>query len=275
MGPGSRDDAYLIIEVRRRGSGSRSLLAMNDSGRSDPIADMINLMAAPLAGGIRSVEQFRRGSDEMLRAIENLNVTLENLNEAATRVNRLVSDIEGPIRAMLPQLTRSVETADELSRLLEAPVRAAAPNLERIVEALSSPGFTTLPSQLSEFMGTIGELSKRLGPLAALAENAGGLFGGFRMPGTPSPRSAPRTPAERRESAARAAEESSPEPTVTTLPADKATATKTTAKKAAATKSAAKKSSAKKSAAKKSAAKKSTANTTTANKASTKKASGS
>ena len=232
----------------------------DDSGRSDPIADLINLMAAPLAGGIRSVEQFRRGSDEMLRAIENLNVTLENLNEAATRVNRLVSDIEGPIRAMLPQLTRSVETADELSRLLEAPVRAAAPNLERVVEALSSPGFATLPNQMSEFMSTLGEVSKRLGPLTALAETAGGLFGGFRMPGTPSPRAAAPTPAERRESAVRAAEESSLEPTVTTLPAKKATAKKAAPKKSTAKKTTAKKASAKKrSTAKKTTAKKSTA----------------
>ena len=129
--------------------------------------------------------------------------------------------------------------------------------MERVVEALSSPGFAALPNQLSEFMGTLGEVSKRLGPLTALAENAGGLFGGFRMPGTGSPRSTAPTPAERRESAARAAEESSLEPIVTTLPAKKSTAKKATTKKGSAKKSSAKKTTAKKSAVKKTTAKKS------------------
>ena len=77
---------------------------MNDDyARSDGLADMISLMAAPIAGGIRAFEQMRKGADELLKAIENLNRTMENLNEAATRVNSLMSDIEGPIRAMMPR----------------------------------------------------------------------------------------------------------------------------------------------------------------------------
>jgi hypothetical protein len=62
--------------------------------------------------------------------------------------------------------------------MLEAPVRATAPNIERIVDALGSPDFLALPTQ-------VGQLMHRLGPLAQLAENAGGLFGGFRLPGMP------------------------------------------------------------------------------------------
>src|SRR5262245_50927596 len=150
---------------------------MTDESRHDGLADVINLLAAPIAGGIRTVEQFKRGVDEMFRAVDNLNRTMENLNEAAARVNRLLGEIEEPIRVMMPQLTRTVRTADEITSLMEAPVRATAPKVERIVDALGSPGFLTLPSQ-------IGELMQRLGPLAQLAENAGGLFGAFRMPGS-------------------------------------------------------------------------------------------
>ena len=90
---------------------------------------------------------------------------------------------------MMPQVTRTVKAADEITSLMEGPVRATAPKIERIVETLGSPGFTTLPSQL-------GELMQRLGPLAQLAENAGGLFGAFRMPGMtkPAATNAPSTP---------------------------------------------------------------------------------
>ncbi len=233
---------------------SPSLLAMNDEfGRSDGLADVINLLAAPIAGGIRAVEQIRRGADELLRTIENLNRTMENLNETATRVNRLVGDIEEPIRAMIPQITRSVQAADEMAKLLEAPVRAAAPNIERMVDVLSSPGFATLPNQLGDFMGAVSEMSKRLAPLTSFAENAGGLFGGFRMPGSGGQRSTTPSPTPTAPVAK----------TITTTPGARAT---TAAKKAAPKKSAAKKAATKKPVAKKAAPKKSAAK-----KAATKK----
>jgi ABC-type transporter Mla subunit MlaD len=160
---------------------------MADEAR-DPIADVINLLAAPIAGGIRTIEQFRRGVDEMLRAVDNLNRTMENMNEAASRINRFMSEVEQPLMALIPQITRTVQAAEEITSLLEAPVRSAAPNIERITTALSSPGFLALPTQ-------IGEMMHRLAPLTQLAENAGGLFGGLRLPGmsrtSPAPQASP------------------------------------------------------------------------------------
>jgi hypothetical protein len=155
----------------------------DDASRHDGFADVINLIAAPIAGGIRTVEQFKRGVEELFRAVDNLNRTMENLNEAASRINRLIGDIEQPVRAMMPQITRSVHAADEITKLLEGPIRVAAPNIEKIVDTLSSPGFSSLPNQLGEFINTIGDVSKRLGPLTQFAESAGGLFGGLRLPG--------------------------------------------------------------------------------------------
>jgi hypothetical protein len=153
---------------------------MSEEIRSDPLADVINMLAAPIAGGIRSFEQFRRGVEELFRAVDNVNRTMENLNEAAQRINALLAEIEEPVRTIMPQVTRTVKAADEITTLMEGPVRATAPKIERIVETLGSPGFMTLPNQ-------IGELMQRLGPLAQLAENAGGLFGAFRVPGMPRP----------------------------------------------------------------------------------------
>ena len=191
---------------------------------------MINVLAAPIAGGLRSVEQFQRGIGELLRAVENLNRTLENLNETATRVNRLVGDIEGPIRAMMPQVTRTIEAADEMTKLMQGPVRVAAPNIERIVETLGSPGFSTLPNQLAEFMKAIGDVSTRLAPLTQFAENAGGLFGGFKLPGMGGGPPKPEPPAA-----------PSAQPVTKRSPAKKTTGKKSTAKKTTAKKTTAKK----------------------------------
>jgi ABC-type transporter Mla subunit MlaD len=216
---------------------------MSEETRSDPLADVINMLAAPIAGGIRSFEQFRRGVEELFRAVDNVNRTMENLNEAATRINALLAEIEEPVRAIMPQVTRTVKAADEITTLMEGPVRATAPRIERIVETLGSPGFTTLPTQ-------IGELMQRLGPLAQLAENAGGLFGAFRMPGMPKP-GATTTPAQ----AAPAPERSADHPAVRAVKEIERASAENAASKKAATKNAATKKPGKTSTAKQRAAK--------------------
>lgn len=70
--------------------------------RHDPLGDLITLLAAPLASGIRTFENVRRGIDELFRAIENLNTTMENLNETTERLHRLLADLDEPGRASAP-----------------------------------------------------------------------------------------------------------------------------------------------------------------------------
>ena len=224
--------------------------------RPDPLADLFTLFATPLSGTVRSIEQFRKGVDEFLKGVENFNKTMENLNETTERINALLADVEQPLRAAIPQVTRTVKAADEMMQVVSGPAMAVAPGLNRLAETLSTPAFAQLPNQIGAFSDVLAEVSKRLGPLTQLAESAGGLFGGFRIPGS---RPAPGAPAVTPEPAPE------PEPrrpairTVTTVPPTKQPATTATTKRAPAKKSAkkapAKKKSAKKAPAKKSAAK--------------------
>ena len=48
----------------------------DDSFRTDGLADVINLLATPIANGLRTIEQVKRGVDELFRAVENLNRTM-------------------------------------------------------------------------------------------------------------------------------------------------------------------------------------------------------
>ena len=48
-----------------------------------------------------------------------------------------------------------------------------------------------MPTDLGQFMTVINDLVRRLSPLAQIAEQAGGLFGAFRMPGMTAARPAP------------------------------------------------------------------------------------
>jgi hypothetical protein len=204
--------------------------------RPDPLADLFTLFATPLSGTVRSIEQFRKGVDEFLKGVENFNRTMENLNEATERINSLLIDVEQPIRAAIPQVTRTVKAADEMMQVVSGPAMAVAPGLNRLAETLSTPAFAQLPSQIGAFSDVLAEVSKRLGPLTQLAESAGGIFGGFRMPGTRS--------------------STSPAPEPERQPSIRMTTKRPVAKKAPAKKAAVKKAPAKKAAAKKAPAKK-------------------
>lgn len=235
--------------------------SQTDPPRGDGFSEVINLLAAPLASGLRSYEQFRRGIDELFRTVENLNTTMENLNETATRVNALLADVEQPIRAMVPRMTRTVEAADEFMDAVVGPATRAAPNLVRLVDTLSAPSFTALPERVDEFLGVMSEVSRRLGPVAQLAESAGGMFG-LRLPGTSRPAADPPRPT----SPAAATPARSPVNTDlgNTAPAEQPPAEKAPAKKAPAKKSPARKTPARKAPGKKAAGKRSTAKKTAA-----------
>jgi hypothetical protein len=223
--------------------------------RSDPLADLFTLFAAPLSGTVRSIEQFRKGVDEFLKGVENFNRTMENLNETTERINSLLTDLEQPIRAAIPQVTRTVKAADDMMQVVSGPAMAVAPGLSRLAETLSTPAFAQLPNQIGTFSDVLDEVSRRLAPLTQLAESAGGLFGGFRIPGTRPPTPAPGVPAATTTiTSTTGTEQPAQRPT-----AKKATATTSTAKKTAARKSTARKSTAKKATAKKSTAKKAAA----------------
>ena len=169
---------------------------MVEPARTDPFTDVISLAAAPIAAVIRSFEQLRKGADEMMRGVENFNSTMANLNETAERINRLLNDFEGPVRAMIPQLTRTVKLADEMSARLATPIDQVVPGLSRLADTLNSPVLRALPTDLGQFLEVINELSRRLSPLSQFTDQASGLFG-LRIPGLSSRPTAtpPATPA--------------------------------------------------------------------------------
>ena len=98
-------------------------------------------------------------------------------HEIAGRVNRLLDEVEAPMKAFLPQVTRTLAAADMMVEQLAAPIERVAPGLARLADTLSSPQLTALPKDLGEFMNAIGDLARRMQPLSQLAESAGGLFG--------------------------------------------------------------------------------------------------
>ena len=145
---------------------------------SDPLSQMFNLFAAPLAGTIQSFEQFRKGVDEFLKGVENFNRTMENLNETTQRINSIVSELEEPIRAAIPQMTRTIKTADEMMKVVSGPAMAAAPGIERLAKTLSTPAFAQLPHQLGQFSDILATCRTASGHSRSLPNQQAGSLAG-------------------------------------------------------------------------------------------------
>ncbi len=143
------------------------------------LGDLLGLLggANPLASIGKTIDQFKRGVNDFLTGVETFNATMESLNGVTVRINRLLDDIEEPIQALMPQVTRSIKTADALFSQLSVPVEKITPGLLRLAETLSSPGLINLPREIAGFVDTLGDLATRLQPLTQMAESAGSLFG--------------------------------------------------------------------------------------------------
>ena len=208
------------------------------------LGDLLSLFGStnPFAPITKTFDQFKRGVNDFLEGVETFNKTMESLNGVTTRVNRLLDDIEEPVRALMPQITRSIKTADAVISQLSGPVERVAPGLSRLADTLSAPVFADLPNELASFLETLSDLAKRLQPLTQIAESAGSLFGlrplsalrsAISPPHSPeSPAPQPRPPA----SAPAAATKSAPKkPAAKKAPVKKPPVKGTTPRKTSAT----------------------------------------
>jgi hypothetical protein len=154
-------------------------MAEGGSNYTGGLGDLLALIGSnnPFAGVSKSMTQFQRGVQQFLDSVERFNDTMDQLNGVAARINRLLDTVEPPIRAFVPQVTRTIRTADMMVEQLSGPIEKVAPGLARLAETLSSPLLMSIPSDLAEFMESLGDLARRLQPLGQLAETAGSMFG--------------------------------------------------------------------------------------------------
>lgn len=206
---------------------------MSESASSPGLGDLLGLFggANPFGGISKSIAQFQRGVTQFLDTVENFNGTMAQLNEIAARVNGLLDDVEPPIRALMPQITRTLMAADTMVEQLSAPIERVAPALTLLADTLSSPQLTALPRELAEFMSTLGDLARRMQPLGQLAEAAGGMFGLRPLAALRAGSGRPPAPAPPPPPAPAAKKPAVKKPAAKQAPAKKAVAKKTPARK--------------------------------------------
>ena len=128
---------------------------------SNPIEQILRLLTVvdPVETARTAVDTSRRSVEAMLSVLENLAGTLDNLNRTTGRVNALLDDIEEPLRRVMPQLGTALG-------------------------AMAS---------LGDAATQLADIGRKLSPLAALADNAGGLFGLKPTRGSATPNDDQRT----------------------------------------------------------------------------------
>lgn len=129
----------------------------------NPLEQLVSLLALvdPVEIASRAVDTTRRTTESMILILENLASTVDNLNRTTTRVNSLLDEIEEPLRRLMPQMGAAMGAM----------------------------------ATLGEAASQLAEVGRRLSPLAAIAENAGGLLNFLPGRGTqPPPASTPDAP---------------------------------------------------------------------------------
>lgn len=104
------------------------------------ISDLLALLKGidPVTEGVKLAEQGRRTVEALIVALENFGATMDNLNQAASRVNRLLDDVEDPIR-------RIAGMADQAGSLVSFLPSLAGKAMSNLVSKPAASTQTTPP----------------------------------------------------------------------------------------------------------------------------------
>ncbi|MFM8906929.1 MAG: hypothetical protein ACKOIZ_04825 [Actinomycetota bacterium] len=96
----------------------------------------------PVTEGVKLADQGRRTVEALIVALENFGTTMDNLNQAAARVNRLLDDVEDPIR----RIAGMADQAGSLINFLPTLAGKAVSNLVPKPASTTSPPPAPMPS---------------------------------------------------------------------------------------------------------------------------------
>lgn len=143
-----------------------------------PDFDVMSLLSGPMnmVSGVMGVaENARKTVGGMLEAIAALQRAAKGIEQLATRLNKLVDDIEIPMRAMTPEFEKAVARMQRLSEAFEGPLDRLVPGIETAIGTLDRLSINQLPENLEQvraqmmaIVDVFAEVPRRLGSLADL-----------------------------------------------------------------------------------------------------------
>jgi hypothetical protein len=127
---------------------------------------------AVLAGALGMADNARKTIGGVMETIATLQRAAVAVEQLVSRMNRLVDDLEAPMRALTPELERSVARMQRLSAALEGPIDRLLPGLEAAVGTFDRVALSQLPEtveearqQMAALLELFSEVPRRLGLL--------------------------------------------------------------------------------------------------------------
>ena len=173
--------------------------------------DLSSLFQGPgavISGVLGVAENARKTVGGVMETIASLQRAAVAVEQLVSRMNRLVDDLEMPMRALMPELEKSVARMQRLSAAMEGPLDRLLPSLEAAVDTFDRVALSQLPDSVEEarqqmqaLIDMFGDIPRRLAQLSGRT----GLAALFPISGLGSsrPASSPRvvtlaaTPVER------------------------------------------------------------------------------
>ncbi len=146
---------------------------MADDDRPD--FDLFNLLAGPatMMNGVRGLaDNGRKAISGLLDTIASLQRAAAALELLASRVDRLVTDLEVPLRLLTPELEKAANRVLRVAEIVEGPIDRLLPGLEQAVSTFERLSVNQLPdnldalrSQVATVVDVFAELPRKLGSL--------------------------------------------------------------------------------------------------------------
>jgi hypothetical protein len=140
-----------------------------------PDFDLFSLLQGPatMMNGMRGLaDNSRKAITGLLDTIASLQRAAAALELLASRVDRLVTDLETPLRLLTPELEKAASRVLRVAEIMEGPIDRLLPGLEQAVDTFDRLSLSQLPdnldalrSQVSAVVDVFAELPRRLGSL--------------------------------------------------------------------------------------------------------------
>ena len=138
--------------------------------------DLSSLFQGPgavLSGVLGVADNARKTVGGVMETIASLQRAAVAVEQLVGRMNRLVDDLEMPMRALMPELEKSVARMQRLSAAMEGPLDRLLPSLEAAVGTFDRVALSQLPDSVDEarqqmqaLIEMFGEIPRRLAQLS-------------------------------------------------------------------------------------------------------------
>lgn len=161
--------------------------------------DLASLFVGPanlMTGVLGLADSGRKTVSGVMETIASLQRAAKALEALVTRVDKLVAEIEAPMKVLAPELEKATQRLVRVSEAFEAPLDRLIPGLEGAISSLDRVSLSQLPEtleavqrQILSVLDVVREIPRGFGPLGELVGRGLSDLGLGRpgRPGRPEP----------------------------------------------------------------------------------------